>query len=275
MSDSDESTRGRIPIYFDVERVIADAVDAASNEYDPGNSAAVKLCSCNEAAKDLCEALESALSSDADKFRRRLKSVFTPLHSLAERTVDLMNEIESNPGKTGSGGAMAKMREDFVAAVPFSRTGKLGRLRNKISAHHEKNWSPGEMRQLFSEVENTEIGEWIHSTLAALLTLLKIPVYMWGVASRTPGVIHIMFCEPMIASIGVAEDGQIKAHYGTTMCKESPRWQIADVLIRAAEISMNLFERSSERKIIGVSTPQRKAFFDPSLEFVIGSDKMP
>jgi hypothetical protein len=274
MSDHEPNPRPDI-IYFDVERRVADGVAAAAAEYHPGNNAALKLCTCAEAAKDISEVLESAWAcvEDADKFRRRIKALFTPLHSLAERTVDLMNEIQSNPGTTGAGAAMAERRSTFVAEVPFGRSGKLGRLRNKISAHHEKGMSPGEMRTLFGEAEATEIGEWIHSTLSMLLDLIKLPVYSWSVNSTQDGVIHHMFCEPLIASISVAADGHIDQYHGATMCKESPRWQFVDVFAHAAEMSFSLFERPSPKQIIAVSQPPRKAFFDTSVHFLYHAEE--
>lgn len=251
-----ENNKG-VPIYRDpVRRTL---VDTASESYDPNewhpmNGPANKLLKCHEALQDILENLETYLATDSvKKRRRRLRSMFVPLHSLCVALVDLINQIQSDhqmhdrlPANATKN--LTLLRSRFVELVPFSRDGKLGKLRNKISAHYEKTMTPGDMRNLYQETDSTEVGEWLHLGLSTLCDLLKLDAYMWTASGPEPDTSIIMCQEPLMSCIRV-KDSQITGIEGFFMQSESPRDHVFSLVIEIAEVSQPLFQRHCKFRI--------------------------
>jgi hypothetical protein len=176
---NEEEDKG-FAIYLDpIDRKIVDAAgdEDQKGEWLPINSPAKRLCKCIEGLRDIQEAIEHVNSVEAPKKRRRrLRGLFVPLHSLCVGIVDLLNCIQSDESAQSKLskdhlGQLTQLRERFRGLVPFESKGKLGKLRNKLSAHYDRDMAPEEMRELLKSVTFAEIGEWISICAATLCDL--------------------------------------------------------------------------------------------------------
>ena len=263
--DTDSEKKG-IPIYFDsVDRKLVDATSefASPEEWHPMNQASDRLLKCWEALHDIDEIIESyAFVKAAAKKRRRLRAIFVPLHSLCVNLVELLNQIQSdkrvhNRLPANAVATVTKLRSHFVDLVPFDRKGKLGLLRNRVSAHYERSMSPSEMRDLLNSTDSTEIGEWLHIAIGVLCDALKLDAYMWSAAGPEEHTVTTMCQEPLV-SVWRVKDSRPVGIGGFYMCKESPRNMVFEQIKKVADSSQFLFERSCTYRING--------FFEDSCE---------
>jgi hypothetical protein len=237
-----------LPIYLDIERKLMDSVhiDDTKHEWQPGNDAAHKLYRCVECLRDLLELLEDARHlQNSTKRRRRAKLLFTPLHSLAECVLDLLNDCESNPDTVqkmpaGATKLISELRKLFLQNVPIGKDGLLSKLRDKTSAHVDKGLWPSEARKLIATPELHEIGFWLDTSVSVLCDLLKLPVYFWSCESPYPDVVRIMMCEPMLVSMRL-KDGKMTQLVGVHFVKRSPREDVNDLIFKVVEQSRWLF----------------------------------
>ena len=256
--NNDSESEG-IPIYFDhVDRKLVDATSEidAPEEWHPMNQAADRLLKCREALHDIDEIIESYSNVKASaKKRRRLRAIFVPLHSLCVNLVELLNQIQSDkrvhdrlPVNTGA--TVAKLRTYFVTHVPFDRKGKLGLLRNRVSAHYESSMSPAAMRDLLNSTDSTEVGEWLHIAIGVLCDTLKLDAYMWTADGPQANSVTMM-CQEPIVSVFRIEDSKISGIGGFYLCKTSPRTMLFEDVQRVTESSQCLFERVCRYRISG------------------------
>lgn len=255
---SESENRG-IPIYLDpIERSLVDSTYEMTDtkEWHPMNQSADRLLKCHEALHDIQEILEAYCATGAkDKKRRRLRAVFVPLHSFAVNLVDLLNQIQSDKSihsrlPSNAPTTITKLKSFFIAHVPFERKGKLGLLRNRVSAHYESTMSPSAMRELLNSTDSTEIGEWLHISLGVLCDALKLEAYMWSACGPKEETVTMMYQEPLV-SVLQTKDSHVVGIGGLFFCNKSPRMMVFDQIERIANLSQCLFERKSGYRIRG------------------------
>jgi hypothetical protein len=256
MNERDEEDHG-FPIYLDpIERSLVDAASGLSDpkEWHPMNGAADRLIKCREALRDIEEVIETFASAKAaTKKRRRLRAVFVPLHSLCVNVVELINQIQTDKRvhdrlPLNATAELTRLRSHFVDQVPFHRKGRLGMLRNRVSAHYEASMSPAEMRELLNTTDSTEAGEWIHATIGVLCDLLKLDAYMWSAEGPTEDTITMLCQEPLI-SVTRLEGNTIVELKSLYMCGKSPRMIMFDQMLELVKLSQCLFERKCQYRI--------------------------
>jgi hypothetical protein len=191
-------------------------------------------------------------AKNRSKRRRRLRSVVVPLHNLCISTVDLLHSILSDqqiPERLPEhcGRDLTKLVSFFKQNVPFERHGKLAVLRNKTSAHYDRDMHPIDLRAVNLSVDLTEIAEWISITVSVLCDILKLNVFMWSGQGYSKDSVMIMCTDPLMTDFRVS-GGKIVGINGCYV-SESPRWQVYSALKSIWAISDQMFERSSNWRI--------------------------
>jgi hypothetical protein len=186
------------------------------------------------------------------KKRRRIKRLYTDLHSLGECLLDLLNDCESNPDtvqKMPKGGTklIPQIRQVLLAQVPIGKDGLLSKLRDKTSAHIDKSLWVNESRDLLRQVQPHEVGLWLHVCITVLCDLLKLPIYFWSVNSPRPDVIRLLMCEPFLVSMKLDDTGKISELVGTDIINQSPRKEIAELIAAVVEHSRWMFRPKDKR----------------------------
>lgn len=246
------------PIYLDPrERGIVDFNDESiqePNEWHPMNGAAEKLCRCHVALGDLEEAVEQCLATrDPKKRRRRMRAASVPLHNLCVGIVDTINAIQSDSDRHSFMASsvpkdLTNLRSRFVKLVPFDRKGKLGILRNRVSAHLDGAESPTSMREIARSVETTEFGEWINICVAVMCDLIRLDAYAWTASEAQGNLMTIMYQEPLITVFRV-EDGSPVNIEGFFASKKSPKWDVGERVQSLCKLAQGLFEKESAYQI--------------------------
>jgi hypothetical protein len=178
--------------------------------------------------------------------------MIVPLHNLCTSTVDLLNSIQSEkqiadrlPPHCGKD--LAKLISFFKASVPFLAQGKLAILRNKISAHYDRDMHPMEMRNVNSSVDLTEVAEWISVCISVLCDAVKLDAFIWSGRGYSKDSLMIMCSEPLMTDFCV-EEGQVVGINGCYVSK-SPKWQIYEAMRALWKRSDEMFERTSRWRI--------------------------
>lgn len=262
-----------IPIYADdTEYVFSDSVAEVSGpeHMQPSNVAARKLYRCIECMRDISEVLEAAhLAKAKDKRRRRMKLLFTPLFSLVGSLVDLLHDIQTNPdtkrGLPPETAALAGRLEDRLKKnVPFGSSQTLREVRNKMSAHVDKNLHPFEAQKLLAGVETWHVGWWLHCCLTVLADLLKLPIYQWSCESRFPDCVGIFSPDGPFLTV-FALDGTKLSHIAGCFIVSDPRKRIFDLLREVVEQSRWMF-REGDPQIQGYQEDEPGTSWARSLE---------
>lgn len=264
----------RIPIYLDtLDRGVVDfnhEEGQIGQEWHPMNGAASQLCRCHVALGDLEEAIEHCLATkDQKKRRRRLRAASVPLHNLCVGIIDTINAVQSDSKRHSHLPATApkdltSMRSWFVSHVPFDRKGKLGILRNRVSAHLDDGESPSEMRQIAKSVDGTEFGEWVNICVAVLCDLLKLDAYMWNTDGPAEGLITIMCQDPFMTVLRI-EDQRAVAIEDLLVAKRSPKMDISERVQSVCALAQRLFERKSQFAIRGFYVDDAKQGWSTTL----------
>jgi hypothetical protein len=239
---------GGLPIYADqVRRLVDAATELQPHNWRPANVAAQKLFRCVECLRDIEVMLKSAgRSVNQVKRRRKLKIMLTPLHSLAEACRDLLNDLECNPGSfcrfpQGVRDLLPHMRSQLLRNVPINKGGLLSTARNKISAHIDRDLSSDEMRTLQSQAEPAQIGLWLHTCVAVIADLIKVPVFFWSCDSGREDAVRILFNEPFVITLGLAPDGKVNRLLGADFIPKPPRYDVVKLLMRVVGSSKWMF----------------------------------
>jgi hypothetical protein len=263
---------GGFPIYSDDVRKLVDAAtEFQPDNWQPANVAAQKLLRCVECLRDIEVQLKSAgRSRNPVKRRRRLKIMLTPLHSLAEATRDLLNDLECNPDTVcrlpnGVRELLPHMRSQLQQNASIGKGGLLSTARNKISAHIDKDLSSDEMRVLLSQA--AQIGFWLHTCVAIIADLIKIPVFFWSCDSGRGDAIRILFNEPFVITLGLARDGKVNCLLGADFIPKPPRRDILELLMRVVSSSKWLFGPKDHR-ITGFTEDTPGTSWPRSLEWI-------
>jgi hypothetical protein len=255
------SSQGAV-FYADVERALTDAVkiDDAEHDWLPGNQTAEKLWRCVESFRDLQNHLEDAHHLKESAKRRRLKTLLTPLHSLAIGVLDLLNECESNPEIAKKikkeTKLVSQLRKLLLAQVPIGKDEAnkdrlLSKLRHTTSAHIDKSLSADEARQLIANLKSHEVGLWLHVCITVFSDLLKLPIYFWTCKSEKPDVFHIMMCEPFLISMRIKDEESLEI-VDTHIMMKSPRNEITEIVFSVIEYSRWMF-RPRDKQIQKIS----------------------
>jgi hypothetical protein len=244
-----------IPIYSDdADWDIVDPTgETVHREWHPMNSPARRLCQCLEGIRDLRETIDHVLAvHNRSKRRRRIRSVVVPLHSLCVSLRDLINSIASDrtiadrlPLNYSSD--LASLMAFFRSHVPWERSGKLALIRNKTSAHYDRDMWPADLREVSLSVDVTETAEWINLTISVLCDVLKLDAFMWSGGGYAPNGVMIMCTEPIMTDFKV-EAGNVVGINGCYVSK-SPKWKVYDALKSLAAATDKMFERHSRWRI--------------------------
>lgn len=184
-----------------------------------------------------------------------MRAASVPLHTLCLGIVDVINAIQSDPSKHSEMPAtvpkdLNSLRSKLVALIPFDRKGKLGVLRNKISAHLDKRETPSEMREIARSVQLTEFGEWINIAAAILCDLLKLEAYTWSADGPRSDTVTIM-CQEPIMSVLLLKDREVIGIEGIYSIKRSPKYDVLERIAGLCKLSAGLFEKASPYQIEG------------------------
>ena len=218
-----------MPIYFDNQtRLIVDSLDETTNTRDwyPSNAMATKLWQCLEALRDIDIALESVrLQKDATKKRRQLKQFSVQLHSLAMSVVRLCDQIVGDADarhwlKDGTTAEISKIKNEFLGQVPISPKGDLSVLRNQLGGHIDAKLSPWSAQEILSRKAISNYGQWLHICIHALLDLLKLDVYAWGVHAANPKHLRLMTNDQILVTFEI--DGEEKRIVALHLSQRSP-----------------------------------------------------
>lgn len=245
-----------MPIYMDdVPRNISDItaeIDSSSHDWEPANKATHNLWRCIDTLRDIASILEdNTASKSKDKRRRKLKIVLTPLVSLAQGIVDLLNYAECDAEARKSIGSqmhglIPHIRERFLEYVPLERKKLLSTLRNKVSAHVDRSLFPSQARDLFSKAHLYEVGLWVHVSIAVLLDLSKLPMYAWMCDCEEGGLVRLMTNEPFLLTI-TCEDQKLKNLVALHIVQDPPTRQTWKLMQKVVNSSRWMFGESHMR----------------------------
>lgn len=221
-----------IPIYPDsMNREVADSLVEGEVDVDawyPSNKAAHKLWRCLECLRDLDDLLDDAIhQKNATKRKRRLKIAITPLHSLVLALDDLLNDIQCNKETSNlleedEVKQVEKIKEQFALMLPHDNKAPLSIVRNKLSAHIDKQAHPDEVRRIGVTISPSEFGRWLHICLHLVLDLTKLDIYWWTCDSHVDGYIRLMSNEPFLVTFKIVGK-DISEIAGIHIAKESPK----------------------------------------------------
>lgn len=243
-----------MPIYSDTQvRLIVDSLDETTNTKDwyPSNTMAIKLWQCLEALRDIDIALENvALQKNATKKKRQLKQFSVQLHSLAISVVRLCDQIVGDEDarrwlEEGTTPEISKIKSEFLDLVPISHKGELSVLRNQLGGHIDAKLSPWSAQEILSRKAISSFGQWLHICIHALLDLLKLDVYAWGVHATHPKHIRLMTNEPFL--ITFEDDGETKHIVALHLSMRSPRHVLVDIIDSIIKGSQWMFNGTEPR----------------------------
>jgi len=228
-----------IPIYLDEqERRLIDALssdDIPHNLY-PSNLPAQKLHRCVEAMRDLLPLVESiADTKAADKRRRKLKLLFTPLYSFVEALLHLMHDVQTNPDTKrglppGTDALVSRMETMLSNCVPHQKRELLRKLRNQMSSHIDPSLDPFAARDLFRKANPSAIGRWMDATVTVLADLLKLPIYIWSCGSEQANVFGLTAIGAPVITFFETDGKHPTRIAGVFLLKHDPRTEVFELL---------------------------------------------
>ncbi len=247
---SEEPAETGIPEYPDDSTpVIADpAVGAREHDWHPANKASIKAVCCLEAIRDMALLFRFlSFFPDSASSNRFVKSIATPLYSLATGIRDVYGEMENldlKQMRKEDRRAFLKRKENFSNAVFQGRNGPLKTVRDKIGAHIDQDVIVG--------------GEhvWKHVNLRSFVVILRVcliefdfllqqDIYAWARKTDHPNLVRLMRVDGTLVDF-VAKAGELEYIKAISFVK-SPREAIAsevnefvaDVNLVVAAISLS------------------------------------
>jgi hypothetical protein len=186
-----------LPVYIDQRppELEDPSRERADHQWQPACGAGSRLARCLEAIRDTSIALapiSSAPNPGTDK--RLVKQLIVPIYNLATAIRDLFNYIQSTRwtslGKQKQA-RLAKRFKSFGEAVPTGK-GNLKTVRDKISAHLDRDTYIWEYRGFWESVDIANTLRWIRGCLRMLQILLPLDVYSWTRPSGYSNVVNLM-----------------------------------------------------------------------------------
>jgi hypothetical protein len=265
---------GERPIYADVIRKIADvAKEYDPHAWQPANTPAKKLFRCIESLRDLDSLLlDAGRAKSKDKVRRKLKILHTPLHSLVEAARDLANDLENNPETVrmlpeNARQIIPKIRSQLIHISTIETGGALSTIRDKISAHVDKELTLEQMHHLLDHAQPSQVGLWVHTCISVLSDFIKLPVYFWACHPNGNGSVRIMFKEPFVVTLELDSKRNVTRLLDVQMMPAPPRYELMILFKKIVKRSKWMFSLSDAR-IINFSEDQDDEPWAKSLEWL-------
>lgn len=227
---NDQKSHLGIPAYLDESKPkIADpAIGAKVNDWHPANDSAIKLVRCLEAIRDLSPIFRFlATLPNPENNNRFVKSIATPLYSLAESVRDVYGEIENSRIKgmrKKDRRVFLKRGQDFLNAVFHGKNSPLRTVRNKISAHIDKDTILGG-EHVWKHVNLRSFVNVLRLCLNELDALLQQDIYAWTRNTDHPDLVRLMSVDGTLVDL-VRENGELEYISAISFVK-SPREAIA------------------------------------------------
>jgi hypothetical protein len=230
--DETSKTPG-IPILIDesTPRIADPACGIKTDDWQPANVLTIKLVCCLEAIRDLkpiCGIL--ALSSDPGSDRRLVKTLATPLYSLAMGIHDLFGEVEHSELKAMPMQTQRAFRNrvaDFTQSVLGGKDGPLKKVRDKIGAHIDKDTILGG-QDLWASVDLTFYVTILRLCMNELDHFLRLDNYAWLRRSDCPNRVRLMNIDGTLVDLA-GDNGELKSIVAVSYVK-SPRFGIVGEL---------------------------------------------
>jgi hypothetical protein len=213
----------------------------------PANPISEKLWRCAEPLRDLENLLEDSQGlKNANKKRRRLKVLITPLYSLYQAIRNLKNYYDSTSEYKDHKGKerIRTVWKQFIEEVPQET---IQTIRDKLSGHIDKKLSPEQARQILASTTPRDIGIWIHLCVFMLIELLNLEnIHAWYTEDCPPDHWKLMTAESVLVTLKV-EDNKPKRIEGIEFVY-SPRYEISEICKQVIQTSQWMF-RPEDPKI--------------------------
>ena len=195
-----------LPLYIDDSTpAIADpASGAVIDDWHPACNCTIKLVRCLEAIRDLspiCQFLQ--MHHSPDTCNRIVKSLATPLYSLAEALRDVHGEVGHSQFKRMKKQKRRELiarRDKFVASVFGAKNGALKTVRDKISSHIDKDTILGG-DDVWGLVDLTSFLDIADICLHELDFVLQLDIYSWTRRTDDPNLIRLMNVDGTLVDI--------------------------------------------------------------------------
>lgn len=216
-------------------------------DWYPANPISEKLWRCIEPLKDLENLLEDSQGlKNANKKRRRLKVLITPLYSLFQAIRNLKNYYDSASEYRDHKDKkhIRTVWEQFVAEVPQET---IQTIRDKLSGHIDKKLSPEQATQILANMTSRDIGIWIHLCIFMLIELLNLEnIYAWSTEDCPPGCVKLMTAESVLVTIKIEDNKPQRIEEMEFVY--SPRYEISEICKQVIQTSQWMF-RPEDPKI--------------------------
>jgi len=227
-----------IPIFLDDNEPAIDdpAVPTDVSYWFPANTISIKLATSIESLRDINRLLE-VLAGQEDPWadKRMLKLFATPLYSFATSVKDLFSDIHGNASDYNN--LSDKDRREvnrillsFSKAVPL-KEGTLRTIRDKISAHVDKDVFKGDPRKVWELVDLDLQLDWLRACATELLFLVELDIYAWTRESGNTSVFRLMSVDGV--QVDLKRDERIIS--GVTKGR-SPKYYIASKIQEIAHL---------------------------------------
>jgi hypothetical protein len=94
-----------------------------------------------------------------------------------------------------------------LETIPVDNQSRLKMLRDKYSAHIDKDLMPDRAREIVDKVGYEELAKWLHTCVEAILGLLDLKQYLWHTNDTPPGTYRSMSLDPWLFTWEVNEEG--------------------------------------------------------------------
>lgn len=231
-----------IPIYIDDrEPEIYDPLNSPNSTYwYPANTVSIKLMPCVESIRDIYKLLEVMNKENGYADKRLHKLLATPVFSLARDVVSLFNEIEGNAKdywqiSTKQQKHIKKRFVQFSKEVPLQKDAALRKIRDKLSAHIDKDTFVGDTKEIWELVEIASLLEWVRATLDALMNILEFDIFAWTRDSGDPKIFRLMSIDGRQVDLNLEE----KVIVGFSLVR-SPKYYVSSLIQRVAKLYTEL-----------------------------------
>lgn len=226
MTREDDNPSEGVPVFLErLARSLSDpSASIANGEWHPANAAARKLWACVEAMRDI----EDVLAAEKEADTRQLKRLITPLESLRTAIVALGNYLTTSSEMKKQLAAdvrkgLGKSIDDLKATEAFGRPADLRLIRDRLSAHVDKDIESWEAQDALSHLQPAQVRDAIEACLDTLVRLLSVNVYAWTASDCPDGFVKLMAVEPSLVTLKM-EDGKPVAVVALELASSPRGW---------------------------------------------------